>query len=585
MKKLIALAAVAILLVAGSASAQWGRHAVAKPNATFAFGAAGIAPGPSTTNNDDSCDISTAPAATLLLPYFEVETASRATTTFFTITNTSELPQIAHVTLWTDWSFPVLDFNIYLTGYDVQSIDLYDIIVNGTIAPGSGTGGTGISNTNSTNGKTNGGSGSTYNSFNMTGNPNWVAAAVANCDNLPGAIRPDILAAVKSALVTGSGYTFTGGACTSSTNVGSPATSHTTTTTAVGYATIDVAADCNQLFPSDYGYYNTAAGILFDNVLTGDYQILNKATGSNYAGGNPLVHIRAIPEGGPSPATVNTPTGTTNLPYTFYSRYSSTAALPNVDRRQPLPSVFAARWIQGGPLALNTNFRVWREGVTGASAPPATAPFTVATVCTNASQNSALPITELVRFDEHENFLTLVASGCQTSPCPTAPVVSLPESSSTSTTAAIYPPANFASGDVGGWMYMNLAQPSGTFVTEAANAGAIGPQNTGLGMLRASQNWVIVALSGSGSTAGQYGVDFDATWLGNGCSGRVPLSTLQAGGTFPIGPVGYTGTGGPLSGVLVCPAGDPGCTETATTYTNLTVTPNTTGPAGSNQTP
>ena len=57
----------------------------------------------------------------------------------------SRLPQIAHVTLWTDWSFPVLDFNIFLTGYDVQAINLYDIIVRGVIAPDAGTGATGIS--------------------------------------------------------------------------------------------------------------------------------------------------------------------------------------------------------------------------------------------------------------------------------------------------------------------------------------------------------------------------------------------------------------------------------------------------------
>src|SRR5689334_21479688 len=89
----------------------------------------------STTNNDDSCDIGHYPAATLLLPYFEVETATRGVDTFFTITNVSRGPQIAHVTIWSDWSFPVLTFNIFLTGYDVQSISLYDVIANGVIAP------------------------------------------------------------------------------------------------------------------------------------------------------------------------------------------------------------------------------------------------------------------------------------------------------------------------------------------------------------------------------------------------------------------------------------------------------------------
>src|SRR5512140_2510501 len=106
-----------------------------------------LPPGPTTTNNNDTCDIGTTPAATLLLPYFEVDfnaPQTTARTTLFTITNTTDLPQIAHVVVWTDWSFPALDFNIFLTGYDVQGINMYDIFARATIAPGPtpGTGGT-----------------------------------------------------------------------------------------------------------------------------------------------------------------------------------------------------------------------------------------------------------------------------------------------------------------------------------------------------------------------------------------------------------------------------------------------------------
>src|SRR6267142_1618186 len=132
MKKLLALAAS--LLVAGSAFAAGSGTRSIAPNATFAFGSPGIASGPTTTNNDDACDISVAPTTTLLLPYFEVDfvsTAATARTTLFTITNTSRVPQIAHVVLWTDWSFAALDFNIFLTGYDVQSINLYDVFNRG----------------------------------------------------------------------------------------------------------------------------------------------------------------------------------------------------------------------------------------------------------------------------------------------------------------------------------------------------------------------------------------------------------------------------------------------------------------------
>src|SRR4029079_4736037 len=35
--------------------------------------------------------------------------------------------------VWSDLSVPVLDFNVYLTGYDVQSINLRDILVRGVM--------------------------------------------------------------------------------------------------------------------------------------------------------------------------------------------------------------------------------------------------------------------------------------------------------------------------------------------------------------------------------------------------------------------------------------------------------------------
>ncbi|MEA2489961.1 MAG: hypothetical protein QOH21_1753 [Acidobacteriota bacterium] len=97
---------------------------------------------PSTTANDASCDIALQPAATLLMPYFEVaadQPASVAMTTLVTITNVTNQPQIANVTIWTNLDRPVLNFPIFLTGYDVQSINLYDLLTRGVIAPPSGT--------------------------------------------------------------------------------------------------------------------------------------------------------------------------------------------------------------------------------------------------------------------------------------------------------------------------------------------------------------------------------------------------------------------------------------------------------------
>ncbi|HSS79209.1 MAG TPA: hypothetical protein VLV54_20990, partial [Thermoanaerobaculia bacterium] len=80
------------------------------------------------------CTIDAVPAATLLLPYFEVDLNNpNGLTTLFSVNNASATAILAHVVVYSDLSVPVLDFNIYLTGYDVQTINLRDIIVNGVM--------------------------------------------------------------------------------------------------------------------------------------------------------------------------------------------------------------------------------------------------------------------------------------------------------------------------------------------------------------------------------------------------------------------------------------------------------------------
>src|SRR5207237_9429222 len=114
------------------------RHALALSLLLFAAAARGDTSrtgSPSTTNNDDSCDIALQPAATLLLPYFEVDLKAPATTTLFTLQNVSPAPVIANVTLWTDWGYAALSFPVHLTGYDVQGITLFDVLRHGVLPP------------------------------------------------------------------------------------------------------------------------------------------------------------------------------------------------------------------------------------------------------------------------------------------------------------------------------------------------------------------------------------------------------------------------------------------------------------------
>ena len=558
MKKALILALVATLAVSGSLFAQ-GRRLVAQPDATFSFGVGGAAAGPTTTNNDDSCDIGTAPAATLLLPYFAVA-RDRSRNTTFTLVNTDINPAIAHITVWTDWSFPVLDFNVFLTGYDVQPLSLHDIIFNAQIAPlasgasggtttgGSTTSGTGLSPIGDLSNQTN-------------ANPNFQGSIA--CAGLPGTIPANIAAAVQNALINGT-YVIAGTTASCGTNlVGSTASAGTGSLhpadTAVGYVTIDVASLCSLRLPTDPVYFRSE--ILFDNVLTGDWQIFDSSPASNFAGGSPLVHIRAIPEGGP--AGVALAGAQTNFPFTFYARYVNDATIAgvpiplNFDRRQPLPHVFAARYIAGGAGAFDTEYRIWREGVTGGSG------SAVQTACDTAVLNAALSLTEVVRFDEHENpTIYNVSQGVSPS---TPSNITLPETASVGVNSGRFPPMPTLAGDVGGWMYMNL-----DLATEIPSGSPDLVLHPNYPAIRPNQDWVVVSMKGSGASAGALAVDFDATWLGNGCSAPQPVSIANQAGGVTIGPIS-SGASGNGQG-LVCPQGST-CTPLSTTYPGSNVTP------------
>jgi len=80
------------------------------------------------------CSIGTDPAATLLVPYFEVDSANNlGLDTLVAIVNLSPTYIVAHVVIWNVDSYHILDFNIVLTGYDVVTFSMRDIIVNGNL--------------------------------------------------------------------------------------------------------------------------------------------------------------------------------------------------------------------------------------------------------------------------------------------------------------------------------------------------------------------------------------------------------------------------------------------------------------------
>jgi hypothetical protein len=404
---------------------------------------------PTTIDNNQSCDIGTYPAATLLLPYFEVDVtkpSNQATNTIFTVVNTAKVPQMIRVTIWTDYGYPAAWFNVFLTGFDAESFSLYDILASGKTPQTSPKSAVGAR------------------SLDLSANP--LLAGAELCESMGGELPASMVADLQSMLTKGMS------SAVNSCRIGNE---HAM---AVGYVTVDVVNGCSNVSPLDSAYYSQV--LLFENVLTGDYERINPdpAVG-NYAGGNPLVHIKAIPEGGKA-GTLAVGTG---LPYTFYDRFTPSAAR-RIDRRQPLPSVFAARFIEGGTGSFETDYAIWREGADR-----------VTSACT-ASASALMGYASIVRFDEMEN-PTVAAT-----PKPGMRPLAFPATSAASTAVAPFPPqVSFA---VGGWMYLNLDNWAG------ATASALNPYST----VRPSQNWIVVHMRADG----RYAVDYDATTLSNGCT-------------------------------------------------------------------
>ncbi len=248
------------------------------------------------------------PAATLLLPYFEVDLDGGAdgSTTLFSINNASQAPAIAHVTLWTDYSVPTLDFNVYLTGYDVVTFNLRDLFTTGTVP--------------ATEHVNDADSISPVGIFSIVTNPvTGVGPGSTSCNGqLPLPALPAVLLAHIRAAHVGLGSPVVFGGLCSGRNHGD--------NVARGYITVDSVNFCTLDFPGDTGYFiaggNGAANN--ENVLWGDYFYVHPD--QNYAQGFTLVHAEA-----------SDALGAAN--YTFYRKFSGGA-----DQREGLASTFAVRY-------------------------------------------------------------------------------------------------------------------------------------------------------------------------------------------------------------------------------------------------
>jgi len=261
------------------------------------------------------CTIDPAPAATLLFPFFSLdlgECANPSERTVITVLNTRLDPVLAHFTIWTNAAVPVAGFDLYLQGYDIQSILVNDIVCEGLLP-------------------------STGPATSPVGEDSGPPVSFPSCGD-PVA-SPLLPAEVESLQAYLSGeMSQLSGKC-----AGWP------TGRAEGYITVDVTNECTTSDPSSPAYYG---GILAnDNVLAGEYQVGD--LDNNFAQGFEAVHIEAYPAAF-APGDV-----------TFYGRYNAASA---ADAREPLGTAYRVPYEISGPASGVTQAVVWRE--TGSDALP-----------------------------------------------------------------------------------------------------------------------------------------------------------------------------------------------------------------------
>ena len=263
------------------------------------------------------------PAATLLLPYFEVDLANPAgANTIFSVNNASATAVLAHVTIWSAYHVPVYAFNVYLTGYDAQALNVRDLLSG--VLPVSASAGQDPTDTLSPKGD-------------LSQDINY-----ASCTGqLPAAAVPQATVTHIRNSLTGIASAVAGGLCASR-NDG--------TSLARGYITVDTVNNCTARLPNEPGYFGPGGSgdVTNQNVLWGDYTFTNHIGGFDSGDGSPLVHIRA---------DALDPQTSTPGEYTFYGRLVNWTA---ADNREPLSTIFMARFATLGGSAA-TSLTVWRD--------------------------------------------------------------------------------------------------------------------------------------------------------------------------------------------------------------------------------
>jgi hypothetical protein len=271
------------------------------------------------------CQVGNQLGATLLFPFFEVDLGNPAgQTTLISINNAESAAALVHLVLWTDWDQPTLSFDIFLGPYDLQTLNLRDVL-NGDLP--------------------------------LTGaSPGIEAFPFCGAGDLrPPTVNPALTGTFLEQLradhrgVLGPRF----GNC-----VGSPQADGF----ARGYITVDSVNRCtgtlagNPVSPKNAGGYFVDGGggvANNNNWLWGDLIFVNPA--QNSAQGVEAVALWAS----------STVFSGTNI-FTFYGRFSG---WNGGDDRVPLPWSWNQRFLNGGTFAGGANFIIWQDPLQNLAAP------------------------------------------------------------------------------------------------------------------------------------------------------------------------------------------------------------------------
>ncbi len=266
-----------------------------------------------------NCLIGPGIGSTLLFPYFEVDLANEnGANTVLSVNNATSSPVLTRVTVWTDWGVPTAAFDVYLSAFDIQTLNMR-LLFSGNV-PSTGAG--------------------------------VDLSAFPFCDTSPPNHSNPVFTSDVAAQLRADHQGLQGPLVASC--AGEPVGDGL----ARGYVTVDVVDECSGtegfapvFTPAnvDWPYFadgGASNGIaIISNSIWGDLTYVNFDEDSAQA--SEAIVLWADP-------AQFSGTGI----YTFYGRFSG---FDGRDDRVPLPNLWNQRFFNGGPFAGGADLIVWQD--------------------------------------------------------------------------------------------------------------------------------------------------------------------------------------------------------------------------------